>query len=106
MPTSRRATIAATSANRSSSGFENLLFNRAIPTDLLGTLPATPKAVYRSKSPLSFYFAAANAVLGIVDDLRRWFARLKLRSDLLDLRALLFELRCENIYFFLLLRDR
>src|SRR6266511_1321807 len=33
-------------------------------------------------------------------------ARFKLRAHLLDLRGLLFELGCEGLYFFLLLRDR
>jgi hypothetical protein len=34
------------------------------------------------------------------------FARFKLAADLLNLRRLLFELRGEGLYFFLLLRDR
>ena len=47
-----------------------------------------------------------DAVLGIVDHLRRRLARFELGTHLLDLRGLLFELRRENLHPFLLLRDR
>src|SRR5258707_119626 len=43
--------------------------------------------------------------LFIRDYLRRGLARFKLRAHLLDLRALLFELRSETLYFLLLLGD-
>ena len=53
---------------------------------------------------LLLYFGPA--ALGIVDHLRCRFARFNLRADLLDLRGLLFELRRESLYLFLLLRHR
>ena len=56
-------------------------------------------------------------LLGIVDHLRRRFARFELGAHFLDLRGLLLELGCESLcllvepgceslYLFLLLRDR
>ena len=45
-------------------------------------------------------------VLGIVDYLRRRFARFKLGAHLLDLRGLLFHRCCESLNFLSLLRDR
>jgi hypothetical protein len=59
----------------------------------------------------------SDAVLAIVDDSRRRFARFKLRTHLLDLGGLHLELGCESVcllselgreslYLFLLLRDR
>src|SRR5437867_2324158 len=48
----------------------------------------------------------ASQPLRIGDYLRRRFAHSKPCADLLDLRGLLFELGCESVYLFLLLRDR
>ena len=39
------------------------------------------------------------------DHFRCWFGHLKLRAHFLDLGGLLFELGCESLYLFLLLRD-
>ena len=47
-----------------------------------------------------------DAALGIVDHLRRRFARFKLHAHLLDLRCLFFKTGSEGLYFFLLLRNR
>ena len=46
------------------------------------------------------------ALLIVVDHFRRGLAHLNLGGHLLDLRSLLFELGCESLYLFLLLRDR
>jgi hypothetical protein len=48
-------------------------------------------------------FVGAGAALGIVDHLRRRFARFKLGAHFLDLRCLLFRRRCEGLNFLLLL---
>ena len=47
----------------------------------------------------------ARAALGIVDYLRRGFARFNLRAHLLNLRGLLFELRREDSHSLLQLLD-
>src|SRR6476620_258054 len=44
--------------------------------------------------------------LSISHDSRRWANHLKLSAHVLNLGGLLFDLGCENIYLFLLLRDR
>jgi hypothetical protein len=45
-------------------------------------------------------------LLIVEDGSRRGFLYFKLCADLLDLRLLLFKMRSEGLYFFLLLRDR
>src|SRR5438094_5986046 len=50
--------------------------------------------------------SGAPGLLVVCDRLGRWFAQLNVRADFLDLGGLLFELGCESLYLFLLLRDR
>ena len=69
-----------------------------------------------SRPDLSSRIPGPDAALGIVDHLRRRFARFKsatgrtrcgeLHAHLLDLRCLFFKTGSEGLYFFLLLRNR
>jgi hypothetical protein len=58
----------------------------------------------RFPSPRCASATKIGAALGIVDHLRRRFARFKLGAHFLDLRCLLFRRRCEGLNFLLLLQ--
>jgi hypothetical protein len=49
---------------------------------------------------------AIGSALSIVCDFCRWRIHLNPHAHFLDLRGLFFELGCESLYLFLLLRDR
>ena len=70
---------------------------------LQSNLTLLPRTVAPLQLPVRSVACARDAdpALGIVDHLRRGFARFKLGAHLLDLRCLLFKTGSEGLYFFL-----
>jgi len=68
-----------------------------------GNVHASRSPIQSVESTISPDAAVLGQALPIVNHLRRRFARFKLCAHLLDLRGLLFELRCENLHPLLLL---
>src|SRR4029077_19288368 len=64
------------------------------------------RTTIRFPSPRCASATKIGAALGIVDHLRRRFARFKLGAHFLDLRCLLFRRRCEGLNFLLLCSSR